>query len=189
MQVKKKYFYYKGIRTKYIICSDGRIFSTKTNKYLSPELTKNKYLRVNLHVLDGKHEKPIQKKFSVHRLVASAFLKQTKNKTQVNHIDGNKSNNSIENLEWVTPHENICHAYKIGLINRRFSEKSPNHKLTEKQVRKVCELLEEHPNLSLKAIAEIVGCNDANVESIKYRKAWKSVSKNYKFHSSRKYKA
>ena len=63
------------------------------------------YLRVNI------------KKYALHRLVALAFIDNTYNKPFVNHIDGNKTNNIFENLEWVTCSENNLHNYKIGLAN------------------------------------------------------------------------
>ena len=57
------------------------------------------------------------KKYALHRLVALAFIDNTYNKPFVNHIDGNKTNNIFENLEWVTCSENNLHNYKIGLTN------------------------------------------------------------------------
>ena len=73
------------------------------------------YLSVMLSV------KGNQKRFTVHRLVALHFIPNPLNKEQVNHIDGDRLNNSASNLEWVTQSENMKHAHKIGLI--KMSEK------------------------------------------------------------------
>ena len=53
------------------------------------------------------------KRYSLHRLIAVAFIKKPKNKNVINHIDGNPKNNAIENLEWVTTSENLLHSYRI----------------------------------------------------------------------------
>ena len=74
------------------------------------------------------------KKFLIHRLVAMAFIPNPENKPFVNHIDGIKNNNRVENLEWVTRVENAQHAVKNGLYNHVVGEASGTAKLTEKQV-------------------------------------------------------
>jgi hypothetical protein len=76
---------------------------------IKPSLKQNGYLQVGLRM----HSK--RKWIGVHRLVAIHFIENPDNKPQVNHIDGNKQNNTINNLEWVTAKENQNHATKLGL--------------------------------------------------------------------------
>ena len=64
-----------------------------------------------------------EKRFKVHRLVAYAFIDNPYNKPEVNHIDGNKSNNCAYNLEWMTSKENKEHAWRTGLINSNHRKK------------------------------------------------------------------
>ena len=82
------------------------ILSCKFNKH-------TKYLTVNLY----DHGK--RKTVDVHRLVAMAFIENVENKKCVNHIDGNKTNNYVKNLEWCTYSENLIHAYKTGLRQKK----------------------------------------------------------------------
>jgi hypothetical protein len=70
----------------------------------------NKYYEVMLHVGEGNM---VAKK--IHRMVAEAFIPNPLNKPEVNHIDGNKANNRVDNLEWVTGQENVDHAWRTGL--------------------------------------------------------------------------
>ncbi len=87
-----------------------------------PNLKRNGYLQVGLR----KHR--TRKWVGVHRLVAIHFIENPNNKPQVNHIDGNKQNNTVENLEWVTAKENQNHAVKIGLRdNMPKGEKHSNY--------------------------------------------------------------
>ena len=82
-------------------------------KILTPKPNKKGYLRIYFY--KGKNKKFLR----VHRLVAQAFIPNPENKPQINHIDGNKSNNCVSNLEWVTNDENYKHALKMGLTNHK----------------------------------------------------------------------
>lgn len=94
----------------YVVYSDGRVFSTHKGKFLKPYISDNGYERVRI-CEDGKFES-----WTVHRLVAKLFLKQEKGKNQVNHKNGIKTDNRVENLEWCTNSENQKHSWSMGLI-------------------------------------------------------------------------
>lgn len=103
------------IKGKYNICEDGRVYSRISHKFLKP-CDNNGYKTVTI-VLDGKH-----KRFSLHRLIAETFIYNPEDKPCVNHKDGNKANNSVDNLEWCTHKENSNHAVKTGLITNKHAE-------------------------------------------------------------------
>ena len=125
------------------------------------------YQIINLSKLDGS-----KRTFRVHRLVMMAFNPvENMDELEVNHIDGNKKNNKIENLEWCTASENQIHAFKTGLNKPRRGEESNFSKLTEDDVKKVFELREK--GLLQKEIAEIIGCTKSNISCILRKKSWK----------------
>lgn len=98
-----------NLRTWYYITEDGKCYNSKTNKYLKgQENCRNGYFSYLIALPDGS-----KKRLSAHRLVAEAYLEKPldKNKKEINHIDGNKLNNNVDNLEWVTPSENSQHSY------------------------------------------------------------------------------
>lgn len=105
----------KGFEGVYQISSLGNLKSFKEDKngrILSNKNSKGDYLSV---VLEKRSEHKTHKRYvRIHRLVAEAFMSNPENKTQINHIDGNKQNNNVKNLEWVTPSENIKHAIRLN---------------------------------------------------------------------------
>jgi hypothetical protein len=102
----KKIIEYPG----YCVTIDGKVFSEKSNKYLKPSFDKQGYARVGIYIGNYK-----TKTIKIHRLVAQAFIDNPFKKTDVNHINGIKNDNRIENLEWSTRSENMKHAFKNGL--------------------------------------------------------------------------
>lgn len=136
MDLKKEWKEIKGYEGKYIISNYGEVISLpryKKNKnkiqYVEPkELSKyvsltNGYVYVYL-CNNGKNRNA-----RLHRLVAETFIPNTNNLPQVNHIDGNKINNRIDNLEWCNQSENEKHAYRIGLAKPRGKGRKWNEKI------------------------------------------------------------
>ena len=98
----------KGYEGKYQVSNYGRIRNINSNKILKPNKHKTGYLNIDLH---GKNKYMPY----IHVLVANAFIEKPNDTVEVNHIDGNKENNCVDNLEWVTKSQNIIHAYEHNL--------------------------------------------------------------------------
>lgn len=100
---------------KYSVDSSGHVISHYKNKVLRQ--TDNGRGYQNVKLMRTLKPKKTYKTVYIHRLVAEAFIPNPENKPQVNHIDGNKSNNDVSNLEWTTAKENMEHAVKNKLVN------------------------------------------------------------------------
>jgi len=123
--------------TRYSISDDGQLRNNETGLIRKQGVSKGGYLHCDLY-------DPIlkEKNFYIHRLVAIAYIPNPENKSTVNHIDGNKANNRVDNLEWSTQLENNLHAYKTGLKNHFHNIKSiSQYSLTG-------QLIREWPSLS-----------------------------------------
>ena len=111
----------KGYQGRYQVSNLGNIKSLQIKGFVRDKLLKQCksrcYQIVSLHSING------SKNCKVHRLVAESFICNPQDKPQVNHIDGNKLNNTVENLEWATAKENNVHACKTGLRKMPKGEK------------------------------------------------------------------
>lgn len=104
----------RGYEGRYLVSEEGDVFSLYSGKILRHCINQSGYHRVKLYRKNGMLKE--KKMFMVHRLVAVAFdPRGEKPGAQVNHIDGNKANNHIRNLEWCTQTENLVHSVRTGL--------------------------------------------------------------------------
>jgi hypothetical protein len=108
---------FKVIYERYRIYNNGTVYDELKSKFIKSYINKGGYLIFNLYV-NNKH-----KSHYAHRLVAECFINNRNNKRTVNHIDGNKLNNDVSNLEWNTHKENIIHAFATKIRNNEHSKR------------------------------------------------------------------
>lgn len=132
----------------YQVSSDGKVISP--NGIRKAEMSQTGYWRVAL----WKHGKG--KHFFVHRLVAMAFIPNPNNYELVNHIDGNKLNNNVENLEWCNLSQNVQHAYRTGLV----------HHATTKVIQYSMDFKKVKEWDSIREACESLGLNHANIVTV-----------------------
>jgi len=161
----------------YYATDDGHIYSEHLKRNISEYFDKDGYKKVRLSNGDG-----TRKVFSVHRLVLETFSPNpNSDKLQVNHIDGDKTNNSLSNLEWVTCKENIQHGYRTGLYHNIGDNNNGDHKLCTSQVLEIIDLLLAK-NMTIQAIADKYQVSKFAIESIKYKRTWKHLTKDIDFY-------
>lgn len=116
------------------------------------------------------------KQARVHRLVAEAFIPTDNHLNQINHIDGNKTNNLITNLEWVTAAENMKHAWETGLVNKDHTVGSRHHNalLNEQLVIEIRSLYAKG-GYTQKELAEIYGVKFGTIKDVLTNRTWKHV--------------
>jgi hypothetical protein len=159
-----------GYEGRYEVSNTGLVRSRKKSswKILKPNVLKRGYSIVRLFNGSRKTAKDIL----VHILVAASFLGEKPNGMQVNHIDGNKSNNHINNLEYLTGKENMQHAVKLGLFPSRKGEAHPSVKLKALQVQEIRAL---HGTRPITEIAKDFGITRMTASAIIHRRLWKHL--------------
>ena len=158
--------------TRYLINTDGQIYSEIRKKFLKPFKNPNGYMLVDINHYGFSYTRQL------HRLVALTFIPNPDRLPTVNHKDGNKENNAVDNLEWMSLGDNVRHAWSTGLAKPRYGTDNPANVYTEEQIHMVCQLIEigEYSN---KRIADEVGVNLSLIRDIKYRGKWKKISMYY----------
>lgn len=142
----------------YEITEDGDVINLKWGRRkVKPQPNGKGYLRVHI----------AGKMYFVHRLVAEKYVPNPNGLQQVNHKDGNKTNNRASNLEWVSNTENRKHAVKTGL--QVHGEKCSWAKLTLKDVN----YIREHKEIPSTKIAPLFGVSDSLIRAIRRNECWK----------------
>lgn len=145
----------------YVVTKNGEVFNKKNGHKLKPQINGTGYYRV---CIGGKLR-------FVHRLVAKLYIPNPENKPQVNHKDGNKLNNNVDNLEWVTNKENSIHALKTGL--QPIEERSKMAKLKRPQV----QFIKSHDEMTRKELADLFNISKNTISDIRNGRTWKTVEK------------
>ncbi|ARO62440.1 HNH endonuclease [Bacillus cereus] len=147
----------------YRISTAGRVFSEISKKFLKPTPHPHSgYMKIKLRPDSGDDSVT----FYLHRLVATVFLPNFEGKPEVNHMDGNKANNSVWNLQWMTKEENMRHAQIHGL---------GNVKLKPIEVESIF-YLAHASDMTQEEIGDLYGVTRAVVSDIKNRKTWQFIT-------------
>ena len=176
LKIEWRKVYLDGMETNYEISSDGLLRNIKTNHIRKWQKSDDGYCKCTIEFNNHFY------KVSAHRLVALAFIPNPDNKPEVNHKDGDKSNNDISNLEWVTSSENTKHAIELGLkwyFGAR-GEDNPRNIYTENQINRACKMMENPINRPI-LIEKITGVSRITLYKIRKGESWNHIACNYEF--------
>lgn len=155
-----------GWEGRYAVTEDGRIWNHKRKIFMKYHPDADGYLTFRPS-RDGRYSY-----LKIHRIVAKAFVPNPENKPQVNHLDGDKTNNHASNLEWCTAKENMHHAIRTGLI-RQDGDQHVNAKLTREEVLTIRNRLVE--GCSHRSLAIQHGVTIGTISNIKTKRRYANV--------------
>lgn len=158
-----------SIIDKFEVSNKGRVRHVKDKSIKYTKKDKLGYVMLQ-YSENGKY-----KNYKVHRLIALTFIPNTDNKPEVNHIDGDKTNNHVSNLEWVTRRENILHGHAIGLYDLKGINNGRSI-LTEDIVHALCKWYEDDINNTPKLAVVKFNISIQQASKIRCGIAWKHIS-------------
>ena len=147
----------------YIVYSDGRVWSKYKKNWLAQYWDNSGYLRV---CINGKS-------LQLHRFIAKMFIENPNNLPQVDHINNDKTNNNIQNLQWCTLKQNVQKAYKDGIVPARKGTLHGMSKFTEEEARAI---KYDYPHLTHTEVAKMYPkCSVVSVSNIRNGKNWTHI--------------
>lgn len=162
----------EGFEGRYAITEDGEIFSVRKDIFLKKFLAKLSYSKKPGYFYVSLWTGSRNRNLLVHRLVALAYIINPNNLSTVNHKNGIKTDNRVENLEWCTSKENSQHAVRLGFITNR-NELNPNARLSKAQVLEARYLYTE--GVSVKNLALRLAISETHTYDILSGKYWKNI--------------
>lgn len=154
----------------YEVSNFGEIRNSKTKKVRKQNINRGGYCYVVVSV----GSRSCKKLWRVHKAVAETFIPNTDNKPIVNHMDGNKLNNHVDNLEWCTNQENIIHASECGLLKSRHGEECSYAKLSWEEVQYIRENYKpKDPKYGCRALGRKFSVSHVTILRVIQDKTWK----------------
>jgi hypothetical protein len=150
--------------SQYEVSSDGQVRNIRTGHVKSLRLDRYGYSRVTLY--------PSGKTYTVHRLVSETFLENSEDLPQINHKNGNKTDNNVENLEWCNASHNAKHR-DTELRSKWKGQQNPEAVLTFAQAKEI--KYGDFPNMTNKQIGKLYGVKDEAVRQIRNGTNWKHI--------------